>query len=361
MARGTSKGWIGLDLGHRSISVAQVQRSSQGVRIVASAEVPRTLLPRTEDESSETFRDVSKQELEALRMLVPGLSGRTAACVLPMSVTELTHLGVPPAEPAEQFAMVANEVADTFGQGRGERQFDFWNSGLSRGENSAALMDVNIISVSAERTAPVAESFTAAGLDCRVLDGLPHAVARAVALASPHQFERPLAGAHLAHDSAVFVLARGGVPIFTRHLRNGGTHRIIAQVGKSLGLVQSEAAHVLREFGLPDKGIPNSRDGQIQDVIAEVVAETVNEIVDELRRTLSYLTTLGSEIAPDGVCLLGDAAAIRNLAPHLSEKTGVAVCNWELPDVQRDSVNNGCACPALLGVAAALSSIAWES
>jgi actin-like ATPase involved in cell morphogenesis len=117
----------------------------------------------------------------------------------------------------------------------------------------------------------------------------------------------------------------------------------------------------LREFGLPDKGIPNARDGQIQDVIAEVVAETVNEIVDELRRTMSYLTTLGSESVPDGVCLLGDAAAIRNLAPHLSEKTGVAVCNWELPGVQRDSVNNGCSCPALLGVAAALSSIAWES
>ena len=361
MARGASRGWIGLDLGHRSITIAQVERSSNGVRIAASAQVPRVANPHAEEASPEAYHDVSKLELKAARMLVPGLSGRAAACVLPMSVTELTHVGVPPAEPAEQFAMVANELEETFAEARGKRQFDFWQSGLPRGEKSSALMDVNIISVPAWRTTPVAESFAGAGLDCRVLDGVPHAVARAVAMASPDHLERPLAGAHLAHDGAVFVLSRGGIPVFTRHLRNGGTHRIIAKVGESLGLVQHEAAHVLREFGLPHKGESDAADGQIQDVVAEVVSEPVNEIVEELRRTLAYLSTLGSEVVPDSVCLLGDGAAIRNLAPHLSEKTGVSVWNWDLPGAERDSSNCGRACPALLALAAALSSIAWES
>ena len=356
----TSKGWIGLDFGHRCVTIAQVQRSTEGLRIAASAEVPRMGIPSAPDASADTYQDVSRQELEAAKMLVPGLSGRAAACVLPMSVTELIHTALPPAEPAEQLAMIANELGDTSSEGHRQRQFDFWSSGLPRGDRSTALMDVNVISVSAERTTPVVESLTGAGLDCRVLDGLPHAIARAVTMAAPHRIERSLAGAHLAHDSAVFVLARGGVPVFTRHLRDGGTHRIIANLSESLGLSEVEAAHVLREFGLPNAGLSDAEGGQIQEVVCEVVSEPVNEIADELRRTLAYLATLGSEIVPDGVCLLGDGAAIRNIAPHLSEKTGVSVWPWDLPDA-RLSCNNPGTPPALLGVAAALSSLGWES
>ena len=356
----TSKGWIGLDFGHRGITIAQVQRSTAGVRIAASAEIPRTGIPRAPEASAGTYHDVSRQELEAARMLVPGLSGRAAACVLPMSVTELTHATLPPAEPAEQLAMIANELGDTFSEGRGQRQFDFWHFDLPGDDKSTALMDVNVISVSARRTTPVTESLARAGLDCRVLDGLPHAVARAVTMAAPHQIERPLAGAHLAHDSAVFVLARGGAPVFTRHLRNGGTHRIITNLSESFGLLEAEAVRVLREFGLPNAGLSDAEGRQIQEVVCEVVSESVNEIAGELRRTLAYLATLGSEIVPDGVCLLGDGAAIRNLAPHLSEKTGVSVWPWDLPDAPL-SCNNPGTPPALFGVAAALSSLAWES
>jgi len=356
----TAKGWIGLDFGHHAITIAQVQRSTEGVRIAASAEVPRTGMALAADASIDAYHDVSRHELQAAKMLVPGLSGRAAACVLPMSVTELTHASLPPAEPAEQLAMIANELGDTFSAGSGQRQFDFWPSDLPRGDKATALMDVNVISVSGQRTTPVAESLTGAGLDCRVLDGLPHAVARAVTMAAPNQIERPLAGVHLAHDSAVFVLARGGVPVFTRHLRNGGTHRIITNLSQSLGLLEVEAARVLREFGLPNVGVSDAEGGQIQEVVREVVSEPVNEIADELRRTLAYLASLGSEIVPDNVCLLGEGAAIRNMAPCLSEKTGVSVRPWSLPGA-RFSCHDPGTPQALLGVAAALSSLAWES
>ena len=360
MVRRTSKGWIGLDFGHCGITIAQVQRSTEGVRIAASAEVPRTGSSRAPEATADTYRDVSGQELEAAKMLVPGLSGRAAACVLPMSVTELTHATLPPAEPAEQEAMIANELGDTFSAAPGQRQFDFWYSDLPSGDKSTALMDVNVISVSGQRTAPVAESLARAGLECRVLDGLPHAVARAVTMAAARGIERPLAGVHLAHDSAVFVLARRGVPIFTRHLRGGGTHRIATNLSQSLGILEVEAVRVLREFGFPNADARDAEGGQIQEVVCEVVSEPVNEIADELRRTLAYLAGLGSDIVPQGVCLLGDGAAIRNMAPRLSEKTGASVWTWNLPDA-RLSHNNPGTPPALLGVAAALSSLAWES
>lgn len=359
MLRRTSKGWIGLDFSHHGITIAQVQRSNKGLHIAASAEVPRTGIPRADD-AADTYCDVSRQELEAAKMLVPGLSGKAAACVLPMSVTELTHVSLPPADPAEQRAMIANELGDRSSAGPGQQQFDFWNSGLPRGNQSTAMIDVNAISVSAQRTTPIAESLTKAGLDCRVLDGLPHAVARAVSMAAPHQIERPLAGVHLARDSAVFVLARGGVPVFTRHLRNSGTHRITADLSESLGLSEAEAVRVLREFGLPDPGVSDAEGRQIQEVVCEVVSEPINEIADELRRTLGYLAMPGSKVTPDGVCLLGDGAAIRNISLRLAEKIGVSVWPWNLPDTEL-SCNNPGAPPAIFGVAAALSSLEWES
>lgn len=359
MVRRTSKGWIGLDFGHCGITIAQVQRSTEGLRIAASVEMPRTALAPAAA-SADTYRDVSGQELEAAKLLAPGLSGRAAACVLPMSVTELTHATLPPAEPAEQLAMVANELGDTFFTEPGQHQFDFWSSDLPGAGRSTAMMDVNVISVSGQRTTPVAQSLTKAGLDCRVLDGLPHAVARALAMASPHRIERPLAGTHLAHDGAVFVLAHHGVPVFTRHLRNGGIHRIITDLSESLGLLEAEAVRVLRDFGLPNPGVSDAEAEQIQEVVHEVVSEPVNEIADELQRTIAYLATIGSEIVPDDVCLLGEGAAIRNLANHLSQKTGVSVWPWKLPDAQLSHNNPGTP-PAVLGVAAALSSLAWES
>jgi Tfp pilus assembly PilM family ATPase len=256
-----SKGWIGLEFGHRGITIAQVQRSAQGVRIAASAELPRTVVPRDANESVGTYQNVSRQEIQAAKMLVPGLSGRAAACVLPMSVTELTHATLPPAEPAEQLAMIANELGDSFPDGHSQREFDFWYSDLPRGDKSSAMTDVNVISLSAQRTTPVAESFAGTGLDCRVLDGIPHAVARAVTMASMSGSDRPLAAVHLAPDSGVFVLARDGVPVFTRHLRNGGTHRIATNLSQALGLLEEEATQVLREFGLPNPDLADAEGG----------------------------------------------------------------------------------------------------
>ncbi len=352
MTQRRSKGWIGLELGHRSITIAQVQRSARTVCVTAACEMPRTAPTPGAAASCETYQDVSGHELETARLLAGRISGRAAACVLPMSATELTHASLPPAEPAEQHAMVANELG-----ARGQ-QFDFWPSELRREEDSSDLLDVNVISVSEKLAAEVAQTLMAARLDCRILDGLPHAVARAVEMAVPSHFGRPLAAMHLAYDGAMFVLSRDGVPVFTRQLRDVGMHRIVARVSESLALSEEEAVHVLREFGLPEAKPRHCEAGQLQEIISEIAEGPLEEIADEFQRTLSYLSSFGAEAAPDSVCLLGDGAAIRNLASYLTTKTDVSMWNWSLPGAQWLDTVSGAA-PAL-AVAVALSSLAWE-
>jgi type IV pilus assembly protein PilM len=352
--KGSSKGWIGLDMGHRSIAVAQLERVAGAVRLLAAAEMPRTAIPPAGGSSEDHYTDVSKQEIETAKRLAQRLSGRAAACVLPMSVTDLTHESLPPGDPSEQHAMIANELRS------GERlQFDFWPSTLMRDGQTSTLADVNVIAIPETRANNVAEKVTAARMDCRVLDGLPHAVARAVAMALPESFGGSVGGLHLAYDNALFVLSRDGAPVFARQLRDGGIRQIVAQVSESLGLLEGEALHVLREFGLPTTAPSEAGNEQIQDVVGEIVTELLDGIADELTRTLAYLSSLGSMNVPDSICLLGEGAAIRNLPQSLSAKIDSSIWNWNLPGAAQYQSSEPPA--AVLAVAAALSSLAWES
>ncbi len=358
MVNGSGKGWIGLDLGYRSIVIAQLERSGGSLRIAAASEMPRTFSSQVEPPTAGNYAEVSKQELATARLLAAGVTGRTAACVLPISVAELTHASLPPGEPREQYAMVANELGCSHCDP--SRQFDYWPSAVSAGEKSSGLLDVNVIAVDERRAAAIAETVNAARFDCRVLDGLPHAVARAVQAASPNRFGRPLAAVHLAHDEALFVLSRDGVPVFTRQFRNAGMHRIVSQVSDSLGLLAEEAVHVLRNLGLPEVADGRRRGEQIQDVLAEIAAEPLGELAEELRRTLSYLATSGDDATPKSVCVLGEGAAVRNLAAHLAAKADVSVWNWSLPGTDQCETTSSLP-PAVFAVASALSSLAWES
>ncbi len=354
MAAGPGKGWIGFDLGHRSIVIAQLQRSSSSLRISAACEMPRTSRTSLGLAGLDGYVDVSKPELETARLLVSGLAGTVAASVLPLSVTELTHMGLPPADPREHHAMVGSELEFTT-----SHRFEFWPSAVPAGERSTGLLDVNVISIAESRAAAVADALRAARFECRVLDSLPHAVARAVLMALPGHLGRPLAALHLGFDHALFVVSRDGMPVFVRQFRNAGMHRLVARVGQSLGLVEEEAIHVLRELGLPDATNETWRGEEIQDVLAEIVAEPLEETADELRRTLSYLSAVRLGAIPDGVCLLGDGAAIRNLGRHLALKADIPLWDWNLPDPD-PSLGAPHLPPTMLAVASALSGLAWN-
>lgn len=354
MAAGLGKGWIGFELGHRSIVIAQLQRSSTSLRISAACEMPRTCRSFLGLTGLDGYVDVSKPELETARLLVSGLVGKAAASVVPLSVTELTHTELPPADPHEHHAMVASELDFTT-----PHRFEFWPSDLPGGERSTGLLDVNVISIAESRAAAVAEALRAARFECRVLDSLPHAVARAVLMALPGHLGRSLAALYLGFDHAMFVVSRDGMPVFVRQFRNAGMHRMVARVGQSLGLLEEEAVHVLRELGLPDATDEVSRGDRIQDVLAEIVAEPLEETADELRRTLSYLSTARLGPILDGVCLLGDGAAIANFGRHLALKADTRLWDWNLPGADA-SVGAPHLPPALFAVASALSGLAWN-
>src|SRR5205823_2776498 len=80
------------------------------------------------------------QEIRRALAMHGGFHGRTVACTLPMSWTDLRSLNVPPGNDAERRAMIAQELESVYGADEEPRDFDFWEIG-DDGEASQASPD----------------------------------------------------------------------------------------------------------------------------------------------------------------------------------------------------------------------------
>jgi len=359
MALRRRTGWIGVDLETRTLRLAQVKRSHSGLRVAASVVAPRMRAVGAEGDAIGKRSQWTSRELLAAISLNKNFSGRQTACVLPMCLADFNVLALPPGQTAERRAMVAHELSSLFA--RDEREFGFWNSGSAASASPSDMEDVNVLSVPRKLVSQVADDFSAARLNCRVIDGLPFALARAVELAYAPGLTAPVGAVDWAYASATFSVVSAGRPLFTRHLRNCGAGLLVGAVSEELNLSEEESAQLLLAYGLPDQKEVDGRRKEVQDVIAEVIAGHLNEMCEELARTLSYLKMQSSAILPERLCLFGEGATVKNVTSFLSAKVELPIDVWRLPPtdsrVRQDLEHH----PALLGTAVALSTLAWAS
>jgi Tfp pilus assembly PilM family ATPase len=443
------KGWIGVDLGTSTVKLAQVERTGRtssgewswrlaharvirrdagGARREAGAEstpsgagLPTTpnAAPGQETLAEHAVLDWWNQICGAQR-LRDGFSGRRSACVLPAARVDLRAFNLPEGSEAERRAMIDNELEGLADEDAGRRVFDFWD--ILPPEQSK-LENVNVLSLPEHEAVAVVGSLARAGLCCRVIDGLPLAIARAVAMANGswcrvghhpqdgrgggrgtddeglHAGNRhaPPATRHPAPAvgaldwgaaSATFSILWDGRPVFTRQFRDCGFAAMPAAVSQALGLSVGDAEQLLTTHGVWDPAQRDTRSGNpsttdalrdVQEVITDVTSGLLNEIVSQLNKTLSYPELHRSGLVPVKIWLLGGGATVRNLAGLLSTKIQRSVETWYLPtafeDGERETGGGGremgeerCPSPvprsswppvAMLGPAIALSALAF--
>ncbi|MHC4403475.1 MAG: pilus assembly protein PilM [Planctomycetota bacterium] len=354
------RGWIGIDLGVRDLKLAQVERTGRGLRIATSAVVERGGGRNPQDDDPRNLTWSGRDVLGALS-LDASFTGRRVACALPMHLTDLHALPLPPGEPGERRAMAAHELPSLFPGDPEPREFDLWETDLPQAEESAATKNVNVLSVPRNLVSSVVESLSEAKLSCQVMDGLPFALARAVKLASRAGSTAPTGVVDWGFASGTFCVASDGRPVFTRHLRNCGFAPVVDAVSRALDVSHEETRRLLAEAGLPIADDRSVRRREIQNVIAEVAAQFLNELIDELKKTISYLKMQYPQFLFSRLRLLGDGAVVTNLPAFLSDRVGVPVDVWRLPRAQGDADDASGHHPAVLATAAALSALAWES
>jgi Tfp pilus assembly PilM family ATPase len=345
-----------MEWGTQTLKLAQAERSKGGLRIAASALVPRKLASADPRDPLSTNPAWSAQDLQTAMTSDPRFSGRRAACVLPMHLTDLRPLAIPPGSRAERYAMVSNEIAPAQPEAGEGAEFDFWESEAS--DSSQATGSVNTLSVSRRVVAQLTQTLSEAGLVCEVLDGLPLALTRAVGLAYGQECA-PRAVLDWGFASSTFCAVRAGRLVFTRHLRNCGLAKLFEAVGRMLNLSEEDVLEILTRYGLPEESSQGGNAGDIQAAIAEAAQPSLNEIVEELRRTIADLGTQCSGLVLERLCLTGDGAAVQHADHFLSRQIGLPVDVWGLSASEANDYSGPPGGTAPLGAAVALSALAW--
>ncbi len=351
------KGWIGIEWGMQTLKLAQVERAKGELRIAAAAVMPRKSASDEPEDALCNCPTWSVQELLAALAADPRFSGRAVACVLPMHLTDLRLLTIPPGSAAERYAMISNEIASVQGDAAAEAEFDYWETAGS--DPSPAAESVNTLSVSHRVVAEVTRTLSQAGLVCEVLDGLPFALSRAVGLAYGPECA-PIAVLSWGFASSTFCMVHAGRPLFIRHLRNCGFARPLETIGQTLNLSEEDLAEVLTRYGLPGESAQGGIAGEIQAAIAEATRPHLGEIVEELRRTIAYVGTQYPAIGLERLCLTGDGGTVANADRFLSRQIGLPVELWGLPTTATGDRGVPAALTSRLGAAVALSALAWS-
>jgi Tfp pilus assembly PilM family ATPase len=342
------KGWIGIEWGAQTLKLAQVERSRGAWRIAASAVLER--------KSAAAVPVWSAQELRSAIRSDSRFSGRRVACALPMQLTELRQLTIPPGSAAERYAMVANEIASAQVEAGADVVFDFWES--EGGETPQTAETVNAMSVPCGTVAEVTRILTQAGLECEVLDGFPFSLGRAVGLTFG-QGSTPIAVLDWGRASSTFCLIRHGLPLFTRHLPYCGLAKLLETVGQSLALPEKDVTEALATYGLPGESTADGNAAEIQAVIAEAAQPLLQELVEELRRTFAFLGTQYAGANPERLCLTGEGATVKHADHFLGSQIAVPVNIWAMPAMASGDAGLPAVPMPQLAAAVALSILAW--
>lgn len=358
-------GWIGVDLGTHTVKLAQAVRTPEGIRLRHAAIIQRPSPWPESDALGLDEPDPSWPEIVAA-LGCDDFRGRSAACLLPMNVCELRGLKIPQGDLHERRAMIASELADDEVDLVRPREFDYWELGGEKGIETSDGFNVNVMSVTRPWIDQVADDCQQARLDCWAVDGLPLAMARAVAIAAgPHNTDRIVAVDWGYSNTTICVIGRGR-PLYSRRLHDCHFRKCLNAIERSLGVTPDHAQYLVNAHGvIPPAAADTSSNTanalEIQSAITAAVAEVTSSLVEQIERTLRFVEQQRRQQHPASLTLMGGGASMLNIGPYLSAALNLPVSIWQVsPERERPSVVEAPQAP-LFGPALALSSLAWRA
>ncbi len=343
------RGWVGIDLGTRAIKLAQLTQHGTGWRLAARwtlSDSTCELLSR-----NEILGDRFKSRLSSLKSLRRIFTGRACATVLPMSLVDFRSFEVPRGSIDELTSMVAEELAADLNTEPAELAFGCWEA---HGDNGLdpELTRMATLAIPKRLAAKLTTDLLSAGLECHVLNGLPWALARAVELANPAAADEAELALDLGYTSPLLVLVKDGRPVFSRVLRGVGLQSLMQPLQDELKISPEACQQLLVRFGVP---VPGEAPSVASHRTFQVIANPLQHLVGEIERTMTYIHQQFRTLTPRRMWLFGGGATVKRLPEYVTHKLRFPCEPWSLDRDAKDAED------ALYGVAAALSSLAWET
>lgn len=314
---------VGIDIGCHSVKIVQLEAGFGTLRPRVCRIVPHAS-PLT---PSDPFRCLDEIE----RTLERAWSSRNrwwplpAACTLSMNLMTFRTLEIPLAEnepnsgPEWRDAFLAETEA-----GPGSWIVEGWATQAelpTRGGRSYALLGID-----EEFATAISTKLWGCGLDCQVLDGLPFAMARAVA-GTVHG--GPVAVIDWGDSAMTLTVVVEGRPCFTRVLRDCELRLLTAAVMKSLNLESDQCRQLMEAYGF-GKSAGGVEASDMSAVLAEISAPYLNVLSEELRRTWLFLQHLQGQ-TPTRVILMGGGATLKMCTSHIRAAMPVPIEVWSMP------------------------------
>jgi Tfp pilus assembly PilM family ATPase len=353
-------GWIGVDIGTRTVKLAQALRSPEGVRLHNAAVVQRATPWPDEDGFGLGEPDRSDAEIRAA-LECGGFAGRSAACLLPMNVCELRGLNVPHGDERERRAMIANELAEDWAERSAAMEFDYWELAADRDSPTVDGFNINVLAVARPWINRVSTDCQQARLDCWAVDGGPLATARAVGLAANLRGSARALAIDWGFSNVTLSIVGGDRALYVRRIQHCGFQKCLESIQAALGISLDQAQHLASTEGVVPPDSDRGGRMEIQAAITAAVADTIDALVQQVSRTQQFVELQRRHLRPTSVWLLGGGASLRNIGPHLSTALNLPVSIWELPLAPSAGCQLRHGQAALFAGAVALSALAWRA
>jgi Tfp pilus assembly PilM family ATPase len=342
-------GWVGFDIGATSVKAAQLVRADGEYRIRSAAIVPRS--PRWVGAAFAEDRPLSSaDEISAAASLCDRLTGADAASLLPVALCEVLQMDAPVAKRTAAPPDLRKAVEAETHRPMQDRVFDYWPV-----DRQASKL--NVVTAPRAWSDQIAGDVAASGWQCRVLDALPWALARAAAMVKTTETDHPIAALDWGYGKTTICLVQHGAPTLVRSLKDCAFQNVVDAVAAGLRLDEHDAETVLQKHCL------DSRDGAGRGsagVIEDLLERPLSRLVHELRRTLDYWRGVTRGQVPESIYIFGGGGTLAGIGKRLTDRLGMHVEPWRLPaEHAADAELMPPAC--LLGAAIGLSAAAWEA
>ncbi|MCA9230677.1 MAG: pilus assembly protein PilM [Planctomycetales bacterium] len=347
-------GWIGIDIGTATVKLAQLSRSNNKPRLTGLAMVPRRAAWRIAELAEQTLS--SNDEICAAVSLHPGFQGKLAAITPPMALCKVHTLDrTKTHDPSdERFVRAAIELATQ--RSADQLQFDTWDAEPE--PEGRAPRRANVLTVATHWADQFFDDLRLSGWSCQAIDGLPLALARAVAMVQPKDSTAPVAALDWGFAEATLCIVLAGNPVYVRSLKACGLNRLLDKLVESLDVTTEEAQRLLHEQGV--LGHSTSSPTSIQELIEEIIADPLAQLISEYQRTVSHLQCQRRSIVPKRLVLFGGGATINGIAEQLTATLETKTTIWSPGQELAGPINSTGLPGCLFGPAIALSALAWE-
>lgn len=289
-----------------------------------------------------------------LKQLHRIFAGNFCAVTLNDGLMSYREVELPRASDDEMQSMARSEILLDGTSNEEELLTECWELiGSSANNRSTAVLGT--VSLNHGVSQRVADSLLNADWECRVLDSVPCALARASTLLPDYENGESILSIDIGYAQTVILLSVDGQPGMMRCLRNFGLRNLIETVAEAFQITMADALLLLMhgENAEADSAERGSTGEQPLDAF---LAPFVSNLYNEIDRTNYYIERSDGTLFPNRIVLSGAAMESRSITRTLLSDHEAALQLWRMPTVQEMSPER----LATYAISAGLSSIRWE-